>query len=127
MSYNKSVAAAISEMVVFFIPHCGDVATLLEIKVMAEDPTKWKKAHDLFDRIRIKTRTAVERNDSTLQHEYKFEEICAKTLYNLSNYPAPFDADTPFWVIPIAVKFAHAIGVSDPCSVSSLLRPKTPT
>ena len=126
MSSENAVANAISEMVDFFIPHCADVTTLNELKSMAADHTKWSKAHDLFDRIRKKTLRADKQNDRKLQHQYSFEEICAKTLYNLSGYPAPFDDDSPFWVIPIAVGFAHAIGVDDPCSVSSLLRPRTP-
>jgi hypothetical protein len=36
--------------------------------------------------------------------------------------PYPFDDDWPFWVIPWAVGFARALGVSDTCSVSPLLR-----
>lgn len=62
------------------------------------------------------------------QHQYGFEEICAKTLYNMSGHvpggewPYPFDDDSPFWVVPLAVGFARALGVADPYSVSSLLR-----
>ena len=58
-----------------------------------------------------------------------FEEICAKTLYNISGhikgreFPYPFDDDSPFWVFPIAVGFARALGLPDPYSVSSLLQP----
>ena len=54
MSSEKAVADAISEMVEFFIPHCADVTTLNELRSMAADHTKWRKAHDLFDRIRNK-------------------------------------------------------------------------
>ena len=52
----------------------------------------------------------------------------AKTLYNISGhvkgkeFPYPFDSDSPFWVFPIAVAFARALGIEDPCSMSSLLR-----
>ena len=102
MSSETSVAAAISEMVCFFIPHCGDVTSLNELRSMAEDHAEWRKAHDLFDRIRNKTLKADKNNDRVLQHQYSFEEIYAKTLYNLSGCPAPFDDDSPFWVIPIA-------------------------
>ncbi|TWU40283.1 hypothetical protein Q31b_36300 [Novipirellula aureliae] len=127
MSSEESVASSIGEMVSFFIPHCEDLSTLYELKSMAADSTKWRKAHDLFDRIRNKTLCADKTNDRMLQHQYSFEEICAKTLYNLSGYPAPFDDDSPFWVIPIAVAFAQQLGVDDPCCVSSLLRPPAST
>jgi hypothetical protein len=111
-------------MVSFFIPHCRDVSTLNELMAMAADRSQWRKGHDLFDRVRDKTLRADKADDRILQHQYSFEEICAKTLYNLSGYPAPFDDDSPFWVIPIAVDFAHSLGVEDPCTVSSLLRPR---
>ena len=39
-------------------------------------------------------------------------------------FPYPFDEDSPFWVIPIAIGFARVVGVDDPCSVSSLLQPR---
>ncbi|MBX3432265.1 MAG: hypothetical protein KF847_02845 [Pirellulales bacterium] len=124
MSSKESVASSIGEMVSFFIPHCEDVSTLNELNGMAADRTQWRRAHDLFDRIRRKTLRADRTNDRMLQHQYSFEEICAKTLYNLSGCPAPFDDDSPFWVIPIAVVFAQQLGIDDPCAVSSLLRPR---
>ena len=92
---------------------------------MAADRSQWRKGHDLFDRIRAKTLRADKTNDLMLQYQYSFEEICAKTLYNLSGFPAPFDDDSPFWVIPLAVGFARSLGVDDPCAVSSLLRPSS--
>jgi hypothetical protein len=76
-----------------------------------------------------KTIRADAARDRLLQHQYSFEETCAKTLYSMSGhipgegFPHPFDADSAFWVIPIAVGFARALGVEDPCSISSLIRP----
>ena len=40
-------------------------------------------AHALFDRIRQKTLVAERAGESDLAAQYLFEEICAKTLYNL--------------------------------------------
>lgn len=50
-----------------------------------------------------------------------FEEICAKTLYNLSGEPAPFDADSPFWVIPLAINLGANLGLTTPAQVTPLL------
>lgn len=116
-------ASAIEEMVDFFLPHCEDTSTLLELKAMAADSQLWCKGHDLFGRIRQKMLHAEKRENHLLQHQYSFEEICAKTLYNMAGPPAPFDCDSPFWVLPIAVQLAHALGIDDVCSVSRLLRP----
>jgi hypothetical protein len=128
MSSEESVAESIREMAEFFLPRCEDATTLNELITMAEDQTQWRKAHDLFSRIRRKTLRADKTQNRILQHQYSFEEICAKTLFNLSDgtNDAPFDSDSPFWVIPIAVDFARALGADDPCRVSSLLRPQTP-
>src|SRR5262245_11167621 len=129
MPHTNAAAEAIQEMVRFFLPQCSDQSTLCELDAMAADDTKWRYAHDLFCRIRAKTLQADKAGDELLQHQYSFEEICAKTLYNMSGhvmgkeFPYPFDDDSTFWVLPIAVGFARALGVPDPFSVSSLLRP----
>lgn len=128
MSHTNSTAEAIQEMVQFFLPQCADQSTLRELDEMATDDAKWKYAHALFRRIRDKTLCEDTKKVELLRHQYCFEEICAKTLYNMSGHvpggewPYPFDDDSPFWVIPIAVDFARALGVADPLSVSSLLR-----
>jgi hypothetical protein len=130
MPHTNGAARAIQEMVRFFLPWCADRSTLRELDDMATDDQKWRYAHALFYRIREKTLRADAAKDRPLQHQYSFEEICAKTLYNMSGHvpgqesPYPFDDDSPFWVIPIAVGFARALGVEDPFSVSSLLRPR---
>ena len=84
MSSEASVAHAIGEMVDYFLPHCTHTKTLTELKTMASDRTHWRRGHDLFDRIRNKTLKADRRGDVRLRYQYSFEEICAKTLFNLS-------------------------------------------
>jgi hypothetical protein len=54
--------------------------------------------------------------------QYHFEEICAKTLYNMANEPAPFDPDAPFWVLPLALKLGQMLGITDVGEISPLLR-----
>ncbi|MFN0055726.1 MAG: hypothetical protein ACKV0T_26585 [Planctomycetales bacterium] len=130
MPSADSTAAAIQEMVQFFLPRCQDKSTLCELSKMASDDQQWRYAHALFERIRGKTLQAIGARDELLQSQYSFEEICAKTLFNMSGhsdplfkeFPAPFDDDSPFWVIPIGVAFARALRVDDPFSFSSLLR-----
>jgi hypothetical protein len=54
-----------------------------------------------------------------LQYQYSFEELCAKTLYNMADHSAgfssaylpPFDMDAPFWVVPSAIHLAQQIGI----------------
>jgi hypothetical protein len=124
------LSVAIEEMVSFFLPHCADPSTIGELWEMASDPGKWREAHKLFDRIGLKTLRAVEAKDHLLACQYVFEEICAKTLYNMADhrqefsteYLPRFDHDAPFWVVPIAVHLAHRLGLRGlPCG-SDFLR-----
>jgi len=53
------------------------------------------------------------RGNATLESQALFEEICGKTLYNLSEEPAPFDADSPYWIVPNALHLARKLGVEE--------------
>jgi hypothetical protein len=52
------------------------------------------------------------------------EEICAKTLCNMTHEPGPFDPDSPFWALPLAVELGQMLGVTDAGEISSLLKAK---
>ena len=66
------------------------------------------RGHDLFQRIRKTTIAAERAHEQRLVAQYLFEEVCAKTLYNLSGEPAPFDPDVPFRIVPNAILFARS-------------------
>src|SRR5262249_721793 len=95
MSKEKNVVAAMMDLSNLFAESCPERSTLDELRQMLPDHTHWKKAHDLFDRIRKKTLTAIKNEDQLLEAQYEFEEACTKTLYNLGRHPAPFDPDSP--------------------------------
>lgn len=65
---------------------------------------------------------AERRGNERLTHQYLFEEIIAKTLYNYSIapkdlpyiVPAPFDEDSADYVLPIAAQFAEFLGMPPP-------------
>jgi hypothetical protein len=96
-----------------FLVRCTEKSTMEELKELLSNQNRWVKAHTLFDRIRRKTLDAVEHKNKLLASQYSFEEICAKTIFNLTDTNAPFDADSPFFVIPIALSFARALGIAD--------------
>jgi hypothetical protein len=111
MSDEQAVGRVIGRLVRFFLPLCQEHLTLLELEQMAADAKRWRGAHELFDRIRRKRLNAAPQ--PLLDYQYSFEEICAKTLFNLSYPPsdAPFDDDSAFWVVPFAISFARAFGI----------------
>jgi hypothetical protein len=112
-------ADQIAGLLEYFASHCRDLKTLNQLRSVVRAPTKWKTCYSLFQRIRVKTLRADKRNDVFLQHQYTFEEICAKTLYNMSMrpadystaYPAPFDDDSPEYVVSIADGFADYLKI----------------
>ena len=80
---------------------------------MSADRAFWRKAHDLFDRVRDKHLKAARRNNALLMAQYQFEEACAKTLYNFSGELAPFDSDSPYWIVPTALNLAHEMKIGE--------------
>lgn len=70
------------------------------------DKQRWIKAHGLFSTIRDRTLKAGKEQNELKLAQYRFEESCAKTLFNLTRSKAPFDPDAPYWIIKNALLFA---------------------
>ncbi|MCA9006506.1 MAG: hypothetical protein KDA70_14640 [Planctomycetaceae bacterium] len=112
---------AIREMIAYFLPYCDDKITLQILLRMSECLEPWDEAGMLYERIRKKTVSASKQNDPRATAQYKFEEICAKTLYNMSKPDSPFSDDVPFWVIPLGFRFACELELPDPYGFTSHL------
>lgn len=104
---------AMKHLIDRFARHCDDRSTLDELRRMVDDENSWQKAHDLFRRIRGKTLEAERRKDELADCQYLFEEACAKALYNLSDTDAPFDEDSPYWIVPNALSLARRLGIHE--------------
>lgn len=120
-SHPTDIISAMLEMLRTFESRCQDTETLARLIATASDQARWSGAKKLFEDIRRKTLAAGKRGDVLAEAQYAFEEICAKTLYNLSHPSAPFDADSAFWVMPLAVDLGRRLGLSQPGDVSTLL------
>ena len=119
-----NIITAMLAPLTYFEARCEDKDTLRKLIALANDKSRRKQAHALFSEIRRKTLAAEQRQDEFALAQYAFEEICAKTLYNLTREPAPFDPDSPFWVLPRALKLGQMLGVTDAGVISPLLRAK---
>lgn len=105
----------------FFVDQCPDKSTITEVIRIAENEALWSTGHDLFTRIRLKNleldkkiiRQFGIRRSQILECQYLFEEVCAKTIYNLSKMPAPFDSDSPDWIIPNAIILGQTLGIQE--------------
>ena len=90
MNHGGRIISDIQHLLALFAPHCRDHETFDELVRMANESSRWSKAHGVFDRVRRKKLTAERAQDRVLTSQYLFEEIVAKTLYNLSGSSAPF-------------------------------------
>jgi hypothetical protein len=125
MTMRKTdIITAMLAPLTFFEGRCEDKETLRKLIKLANDKSRRKEAHALFYEIRQKTLVAEKRNDRLALAQYDFEEICAKTLYNMTREPAPFDPDSPFWVLPLALELGQMLGITDAGEISPLLRPR---
>lgn len=113
MNYGGAITTDISRLLELFSPRCTERETLDWLRGAVSDRARWVKAHGVFGHIRNKTLKAERSGNASLEAQYLFEEICAKTLYNLSGASAPIDSDSPYWVVPNAISLARHIGVSE--------------
>ena len=89
----------------------SDRKTLDELLLLCRDKGRWQKAYDLFNRIRLRNLEAERKNDLQMKSQLSFEESCAKTLYNMTKPSAPFDLDSPYWIIPKAFVAARHLQI----------------
>lgn len=113
-------------LIKLFGPHCADTDTFFRLRQMIDDRGTWHQAHNLFQDIRRKTLTAEHAENHAAVTQYMFEEVCAKSLYNLTHSDAPFDADAPYWIVPNALALAKVLGIDTAEVVAIVTRPKAP-
>lgn len=124
MNYGGKIVDDMEALLLLLRPHCVEISTFEELITLVQDDDNWHKAHGSFQKIRKKTVQVEKMPQLKDRTQYLFEEICAKTLYNLSKSPSPFDPDSAYWVIPNALSFAKHSGISEQDALSCVS--KTP-
>jgi hypothetical protein len=94
-----------------FEAHASDRETHGWVSALAADQSKWRDAHNIFDRVRGRTLAAIKAKDERREAQYMFEEVCLKSLYNETPARDPFDSDSPHWIIKNAIDLARQVGV----------------
>ena len=77
-----------------------------------DEKHRWIKAHGLHSTIRDRTVKAEKQSNNSALSQYLFEEAVAKMLWNLTRSDAPFDPDSPYWVIKNALILAKVLDLS---------------
>ena len=113
MNYSGAIVQDMARLLDLFGPHCSERETLDWLRKAVDDRGKWTKAHGIHSAIRAKSLKAARAGNAALEAQYLFEEVCAKTLYNLCGAPTHFDVDSPYWPLPNAIVFARRIGIAE--------------
>jgi len=116
-----TIIIAMKRLILIFAEKSSDRSTLDELYQMIEDKSRWSGAHKLFQRIRQKNLDVESRGDIRLTSQYCFEEACAKTIYNLTKESAPFDPDSPYWIVPNALVTARHFGINENQIISAII------
>lgn len=101
MEYNTEQAARALQIVEGLMPYVRPHPLYRELADLLRDQTRWHEAHDLFSRIREAiTLPSETRGKNDLDSLFVYvAENAAKTAYNCSGQPAPFDDDSFEWLL----------------------------
>ena len=96
MTYTPQHAKQALEILERLLPHVTPRQEYQELTSILRDPTRWKEAHAQFTKIRVNiTLPSESHKKTTLDHYFTYvAENAAKTAYNCSGEPAPFDEDS---------------------------------
>ncbi len=96
----------------YFLESADDKNELKKLIAVAGDKGRWSKTHAYFNEVRHKNLQAIKNKDLKLECLYYFIEICYKALFNLTYSTAPFDSDSPYYIIPIAFRYCDEVGLN---------------
>lgn len=107
MNVGGLIVPALRDLLLLFESRCQDSRNLTELlRVLSGSRSSWSNARSCFASARTRHRRGGEASST---QQLFFEEVVSKTLYNLSGASAPFDADSPYWVVPGALSLAESL------------------
>ena len=109
--YGRQVGANIELLLRFFSSHVPDRDSNAQVLKLAASQN-WSGAHQLRNDIRGKWLKANDGGNAAQTLQYAFEESCLETLYNDLDPADPFDAISPYWVVPNALRLAQELSLS---------------
>lgn len=79
---------------------------IIELYEIIDNSEKWKDAYKQFNKIR---NLNLKNNNSDFEIYLLLAEKIAKTTYNSSGFPAPFDSNSGFHIPSLALKFSNTL------------------
>ena len=117
MEYQQLHAEQALRIMEKLSPLVSPRAEYTELIAILREPGRWKDAHALFNKIRVNITLPFERrNKSDLNSYFAYiAENAAKTAYNCSGHPAPFDEDSFDWLLKCEVQFNDKYNALQAC------------
>lgn len=114
MEYRAGLAARALQIVEELLPHVSPHPLYSELADVLRDQVRWHEAHDLFSRIRTAiTLPSESHGKDDLDSLFVYvAENAAKTAFNCSGRPAPFDEDSFDWLLECEQQFRDALDKS---------------
>ena len=111
MDYNPEHAALALSILERLLPRVTSHREYEELVEILRDKSRWHEAHALFNEIRVNITLPLEAHPkSDLDFYFVYiAENAAKTAYNCSGRPAPFDADSFDWLLRCEAEFLKQI------------------
>lgn len=111
MTYKAQHAAQALEIMLRLSPRVPKRQEYLDLIAILEKPARWKEAHDQFSQIRTQITLPFERQKKKDSEAYFVfvAENAAKTAYNCSGEPAPFDDDSFEWLLRCEQEFLEQL------------------
>lgn len=105
--YTAEHASKALEIVRRLLPHVGPKPEYDRLVALLADSSRWHEAHSLFNDIRVNITLPLESHQRcTLDDFFVYvAENAAKTAYNCSGRPAPFDEDSFEWLLRCEQRF----------------------
>jgi len=89
------------------------IPELNSVIAVASDPSRWAEAHKVFSDIRRLTLKEERKRTNDIYYSLlHIAENTAKTVYNASGAPRPFDYDSPWWLAQNVRSLIEAVGDS---------------
>jgi len=105
------IIAEIKALLDLFEQKVPDRETNRLVWKFCNEKARWENAHGLHSTLRDRNLRAIKEGHKIKECQYCFEEVIAKTLFNLTRSSAPFDPDAPYWIIKNALTLAKALGI----------------
>ena len=123
MNHGGKIIPQMKQLAQLFAERVPDRQPLDELAELIGDRSRWHKAHALCAHVGHRMERATKMDDATRSAQCDFETACLKTLFNMTQSAAPFDPDSPYWIVPCALNFAHKVGIDE----SKIVRIVTPS